>query len=213
MASRLRVSRLKRVELADIGAADQRDDGFHRASANSPPFCVCTSSPEGSATGALRIAPAARAKRATEGARIAGEEMHVALQVADRDGAAGGERDRELPVRSACPASTRAAAAAVERMQRHAVIVADEPAALGPARRRQPPSRVGDLEGYVHFLARDSGAFVARSPRAAARSATRRWRCLRGCWCRRRTAGCFALACETVIGAGRPPQCRQVDPL
>ena len=57
---------VKEGRLADIGAADQRDDGPHSASANSPPFCVCTSSPEGSATGALRIAPPPVAKRATK---------------------------------------------------------------------------------------------------------------------------------------------------
>src|SRR5439155_1894018 len=68
---------------------------------------------------------AARGEARDEGARIAGEEMHIALQVADRDGAAGSERDRELPVRQLVLLPHRAAVAAVERMH-GAAIVADE---------------------------------------------------------------------------------------
>src|SRR2546427_5004345 len=68
---------------------------------------------------------AARGEARDKGARIAGKEMHVALQVADRDGAAGSERDRELPVRQLVLLPHRAAVAAVERMH-GAAIVADE---------------------------------------------------------------------------------------
>jgi len=64
---------------------------------------------------------------------------------------------------------------------------------------------VGDLEGYVHFLARDSGAFVARFATGGGAIRNAPVACPRGCWCRRRTAGCLRSRCEAVIAlVGRP---------
>jgi outer membrane protein assembly factor BamB len=49
---------------------------------------------------------------------------------------------------------------------------------------------IGDLQGFVHFVARESGAFVAASPPTAVRCAPRRSGWPRGCWCRPRMAAC-----------------------
>jgi outer membrane protein assembly factor BamB len=53
---------------------------------------------------------------------------------------------------------------------------------------------VGDLEGYVHFLARDSGAFVARIATGGAPIRASPIRLPEGCLVQTQSGGLFALA-------------------
>jgi outer membrane protein assembly factor BamB len=53
---------------------------------------------------------------------------------------------------------------------------------------------VGDLEGYVHFLARDSGAFVARMATGGSPIRAAPIRLPAGCLVQTHSGGLFALA-------------------
>ena len=88
------------------------------------------------------------------------------------------------------------------------------PPAFDAARRWATLVAVGDFEGYVHFLSRDTGAFVARYStrrRRGARGAARP--CRRACSSRPRTERWSRSRCEAGDRARRPPERRQVDPL
>ena len=149
-----------------FGRPTSASTGFTAQRAAILPLCVCTTRRRRR----RRHAAAAHFVASDEGAGIAREEVHVALQVAGPPS----------PMACGCDSCRLASSVWKQDKLAHRQLRAPQPVGELVA--------VGDFEGYVHFLARETGAFVARYAtdggpvRAAPRPIPA------ACWCRRRAA-------------------------